>query len=309
MRVVSGPMVEWGLDRTGRAVTIGVFDGVHLGHRRVLDLLGRRAGELGLETAVVTFHPHPLALIGPDMVPPLLTGIDHRLELLEGLGVDLVAVLSFDERLRRLTAAEFAAVVLADALAARLVVVGGDFRFGYRRSGNVAALATLGDAHGFAAEVIPLVGGEEPWSSTRIRQMVAEGDMRGAALALGRPHEVRGRVVHGEGRGSGLGVPTANVEVPAGLALPPQGVYAVRAGPVGAGLIPGVADLGVRPTFNGGAEALEVHLFDYHGDLYGESMRVAFVERLRGEQRFASVGDLVAQMRADVASAQRILGS
>jgi riboflavin kinase/FMN adenylyltransferase len=290
-------------------VTIGVFDGLHQGHRHVIALLRRRAQELGgLESAVVTFDPHPLTVVAPEYAPRLLTGIEHRLELLAEAGLDLAAVLPFDEATRRLTSAAFAAAVLRDALRARLVVVGEDFRFGHQRTGNVASLAELGDAHGFAAEVVPLVGGQSPMSSTRVRAMVAAADLAGAAAALERTHEVRGRVEHGDGRGRTLGFPTANVAVPAELALPPSGVYAVRAGVVGAPLGPAVANLGTRPTFGPGRLALEVHLLDPPGDLYGATLRVAFVARLRDEARFDSLSALAAQIAADVAAARLALG-
>jgi riboflavin kinase/FMN adenylyltransferase len=309
MKVLTGPSWSWGVEERPRAVTIGVFDGLHQGHRHVIALLRRRAAELGgLECAVVTFDPHPLTVVAPEHAPRLLTGIAHRLELLAEAGLDLVAVVPFDEAMRRLTAAAFAATVLRDALHARLVVVGEDFRFGHQRTGNVASLAELGDAHGFAAEVVPLVGGQAPMSSTRVRAMVAAGDLAAAASALGRPHEVRGTVVHGDGRGRTLGFPTANVAVPAELALPPFGVYAVRAGRAGGPLAPAVASLGTRPTFGGGGQALEVYLLEPPGDLYGVTLRVAFVARLRDERRFDGPAALVAQIAADVAAARAVLG-
>jgi riboflavin kinase/FMN adenylyltransferase len=310
MRVVTGPPQGWGLPARGRAVTVGVFDGLHAGHRAVLGLLRRRATELGgLETAVVTFDPHPLAVVAPEHAPRLLTGIAHRLELLEAAGVDVTAVVTFDEEIRLLTPAAFAAGVLAGALHARLVVVGEDFRFGHHRLGNVASLAELGDAHGFAAEILPLVGGQAPVSSTRVRAMVAAGDVEAAAAALGRPHELRGTVVPGEGRGRALGFPTANVALDPGLAVPGSGVYAVRAGRLGEPLRAGVANVGTRPTFGGGERGLEVHLLDGAADLYGATLRVAFVSRLRDERLFADGGELAAQIEADAAAARRRLGA
>jgi riboflavin kinase/FMN adenylyltransferase len=258
---------------------------------------------------VVTFDPHPLTVVAPEHAPRLLVGIEHRLELLADAGLDVAAVISFDAAMRRRTAASFAAAVLAGALHARLVVVGEDFRFGHQRTGNVASLAELGDVHGFTTEIVPLVGGQAPMSSTRVRGLVAAGDLAGVAEALGRPHEVRGPVVAGEGRGRLLGFPTANVAVPAGLALPPAGVYAVRAGPSGGALVPAVANLGTRPTFGGpGEETLEVHLLEPAGDLYGRVLRVAFVARLRDERRFGGPEDLAAQIGADVAAARAVLG-
>jgi len=310
MKVVAGPPRYWGLSEHGRAVTVGVYDGLHAGHRAVLALLRRRAVELGgLETAVVTFDPHPLQVVSLEHAPRLLTGIPHRLELLAETGVDLAAVVPFDEETRLLTPAAFAATVLAGALRARLVVVGEDFRFGHHRLGNVASLAELGDAHGFAVEILPLVGGQAPISSTRVRAMVAAGEVEEAAAALGRPHEVRGTVVTGDGRGRTLGFPTANVALPAGLAVPGNGVYAVQAGKPGKPLSVGVANVGTRPTFGGEGETLEVHLLDWAGDLYGATLRVAFVSRLRDERRFAGPADLAAQIAADIGAARRRLGS
>jgi riboflavin kinase/FMN adenylyltransferase len=308
MRVVSGPPGGWGLEPRPRAVTVGVFDGLHQGHRHVIDLLRRRAAEQGgLESVVVTFDPHPLEVVAPEHAPRLLTGIEHRLELLAEAGIDLTAVLPFDQEMRQVTAAGFAAAVLRDALSTRLVVVGEDFRFGHQRTGNVASLSELGDAHGFALEIVPLVGGQAPVSSTRIRAMVAAGDVVAAAEALGRPHEVRGAVVTGEGRGQSLGFPTANMAVPGNLAMPRSGVYAVRAGVPGGPLAPGVANVGTRPTFGGGDEVLEVHLLDGSADLYGSTLRVAFIARLRNERRFATAADLAAQIAADVATARAVL--
>jgi len=310
MRVVTGPPQSWGLPARDRAVTVGVFDGLHAGHRSVLALLRRRAAELGgLETAVVTFDPHPLAVVASEHTPRLLTGIAHRLELLEAAGMDVAAVVTFDDEMRLLTPAAFAAGVLADALQARLVVVGEDFRFGRNRLGNVASLAELGDAHGFAAEILPLVGGEAPISSTRVRAMVAVGDVEGAAAALGRPHELRGTVVPGDGRGRTLGFPTANVALDPGLAVPGAGVYAVWAGRPGEPLRPAVANVGTRPTFGGTQCGLEVHFLDGAGDLYGVTLHVAFVSQLRDERRFADGDALAAQVRADIAAARRRLGS
>ncbi|MFH1329559.1 MAG: bifunctional riboflavin kinase/FAD synthetase [Actinomycetota bacterium] len=310
MRVLTGPQSAWDLEWRPRAVTIGVYDGLHQGHRHVISLLRESAAARGgLECAVVTFDPHPLTVVAPEHAPRLLTGIEHRLDLLAGAGLDLAAVIPFDEAMRCQTSAGFAATVLVGALQARLVVVGEDFRFGHQRTGNVASLSELGDAHGFEAEFVPLVGGQAPVSSSRIRAMVAAGDLAGAAAALGRPHEVRGAVVAGEGRGRRLGFPTANVAVPPELALPPTGVYAVRAGPRGGSLGPGVANLGTRPTFGGGGLSLEVHLLEPPGDLYGATLRVALVVRLRDERRFDDPAELAARIAADAVAARAVLGA
>jgi riboflavin kinase/FMN adenylyltransferase len=309
VKVVRGLPGDWQLEWRGRAVSIGVYDGVHRGHRYVLETLRSRAAGLGgIETAVVTFDPHPLELIAPEAAPRMLTTVDHRIELFAGGGIDVVAVLRFDAAIRDLSPARFVAEVVDDAMSARLVVVGEDFRFGKDRTGHVGLLRELGAAHGFETEIVPLVGGDSPVSSTHIRALVAAGDVAGAAGALGRFHEVRGTVVPGDGRGRTIGVPTANIAVGDGLAVPARGVYAVRAGPVGEELLPGVANVGIRPTFGGDAETVEVHLLDVDRDLYGLVLRLAFVERIRAERRFEGVGLLVAQIGADIERARGLLG-
>lgn len=309
MRVVRGVPDDWELDRAPRVLTIGVYDGVHRGHRHVLRRLQDLAARLGgLESAVVTFDPHPLSVIAPEAAPKMLTTVEHRIELLDGLGIDLVAVLRFERPVRDLSPAGFAVRVIDGALSARVVVVGEDFRFGRDRTGHVGLLREFGMVHGFETEIVPLVGGDEPVSSTRIRALVASGDVAGAADALGRPHEVRGLVVAGDGRGRTIGVPTANLSVAEGLAVPGRGVYAVVAGPVGEVAVPGVANVGVRPTFGGDVETVEVHLLDTDRDLYGHDLRLAFVERIRAERRFPDVEGLVSQIEQDVHMARRLLG-
>lgn len=309
MRVVRGLPDEWGLERRRRAVTIGVYDGVHRGHRHVLDRLGDRARELdGLETVVVTFDPHPLSVIAPEAAPKILTTVEHRIELFSQLGIDVVAVLHFDRPVRDLSPAGFAVRVIDGALSARVVVVGEGFRFGRDRTGHVGLLREFGSVHGFETEIVPLAGGDAPISSTRIRAFVASGDVVAAAEALGRPHEIRGEVVPGDGRGRTIGVPTANLSVPTRLAVPARGVYAVRAGPAGEPLVPAVANIGVRPTFGGAEETVEVHLIDVERDLYGRIVRIGFVERIRDERRFGGVEDLVAQIADDIARARVLLG-
>jgi riboflavin kinase/FMN adenylyltransferase len=310
VKVVRGLPEAWGLESRPRAVTIGVYDGVHRGHRHVLATLRRRAGDLGgIEPAVVTFDPHPLALIAPGKAPRMLTTVEHRIALLEEAGIDLVAVLEFSPSVRDLSPAGFAVRVVDEALSARVVVVGEDFRFGKDRTGHVGLLRELGAEHGFETEIVPLVGGAGPVSSTHIRALVAAGDVASAAEVLGRPHEVRGLVVPGDGRGRSIGVPTANIAVPDGVAVPGRGVYAVLAAPAGEPLVPGVANVGVRPTFGGGVETVEVHLLDEDRDLYGLQVRLAFVERIRDERRFAGVEELVAQIAEDIRQARNLLAS
>jgi riboflavin kinase/FMN adenylyltransferase len=307
MKIIRGPFESWEKGARGRAVTVGVFDGVHLGHRRIIDLLCRGAGGR-LDTAVLTFDPHPLRVVAPGFVPELLTPLDHKLEIFSELGVDVVAVLAFDQRVGNMSAEEFAGEVIAGAMGADLVVVGENFRFGHRRLGDVAALTEFGNVYGFSVEVAPLVGGRPALSSTSIRRAIAGGDVAGAAAALGRPHEVRGRVVAGSGRAREIGFPTANVQLPQDVAVPARGVYAVRMAVLGEEPGPGVANIGVRPTFEGDEEVLEVHLLGGDDvDLQDRSVRVVFIDRLRPELRFSGKHELAAQIRLDIAAARRLL--
>ena len=307
MRVFRGETARWDPGPGPSALAVGVFDGVHVGHRHVLAALRERAEDLGFPTGVVTFDPHPLAVVAPERVPLMLTSIDHRLELISDIGVDVAAVVAFDDDLRMWSPAAFVTDLLAGSLHAGIVVVGEDFRFGKDRTGHVGLLREMGTGLGFATEVVPLVGGDAPVSSTRIRAMIAEGDVVGAAQALARPHEVRGPVVVGDGRGKTIGVPTANVAVPPGIAVPRRGVYAVWCGRSASEAVPGVANVGVRPTFGGAAETVEAHLFGFDEDLYGTELRVRFVARIRDERKFAGVEELVGQIGEDVARAHALL--
>jgi riboflavin kinase/FMN adenylyltransferase len=307
VRVLRGHPTDWDVGPERTALAVGVFDGVHLGHRHVLGALVQRARERGIASGVVTFDPHPLSIVAPERVPPMLTTIEQRLELLEGLGVEVVAVVAFDDELRIWSPATFVTDLLAGSLHAATVVVGEDFRFGRDRTGHVGLLRELGMGLGFETEVVPLVGGDQPISSTRIRAMIAAGDVAGATAALGRPHEVRGIVVPGDGRGRSIGIPTANVAPRPGIAMPRRGVYAVRAGRTADEDRAGVANVGVRPTFAGSDEVLEVHLLDLDEDLYGAELRVRFHDRIRDEERFESVDALVRQIGGDVEEARRLL--
>jgi riboflavin kinase/FMN adenylyltransferase len=298
--------------RIGRAlrtpvVALGNFDGVHLGHRALLDR-ARADGPPGAELVALTFEPHPAAVLAPDRAPALIATLDRKLELLAAAGVDACVVEPFDHALSRLGAAEFAADILAAALGARHVAVGSEFRFGRGRSGDAAMLADLGARLGFAVTAVPpcRVGGEVA-SSSRVRALLAAGEVAAAAEVLGRHHDVAGEVVRGAGRGRQLGVPTANVDA-LGL-LPRPGIYAVWVERLGAGGAPiaGAASLGTNPTFGAGALTLEVHLLAPVGDIYGERLRIRFVERLRDEERFDGVDALMTQIAADIEATRRIL--
>jgi riboflavin kinase/FMN adenylyltransferase len=302
---------------SGSVVTIGAFDGVHLGHQRVLQLVRELADARGLDAVCVTFDQHPARVVRPDSAPKLLTGLDHKVELLTATELlDLVAVLHFDAARSRETADEFVREVLVERLGARTVVVGADFHFGRDRAGNVAMLDAVGADLGFEVLGLGLVAPpEDPdhvaYSSTRIRGLLADGDVAGAAALLGRPHEVRGVVGHGDRRGRELGFPTANVLVDDAILLPADGIYAGTLRAADGVERPAAMSLGRRPTFytDQGYSLLEAHVLDFDGDLYDAPVAVRFVERLRGEERFDSVEALVTQMRRDCDRAREILGA
>jgi riboflavin kinase / FMN adenylyltransferase len=299
----------------GTAVTIGAFDGVHRGHRTVIRALQERAAEEGLRTAVITFDRHPASVVRPESAPLLLTDLDQKLELLAECGVDYTLVIHFDEARSKEPAADFVEQVLAACLNARLVAVGEDFHFGHDRAGNVALLREMGAGLGFEVIGHELVGTDgnaaigEPVSSTRIRRALREGDLATANDMLGRPHEVRGVVDHGDARARELGFRTANLDVPATTCLPADGIYAGWYVTPDGVRHPTAISLGKRPTFYERAETslLEAHLIDFDGDLYGQPARVQFVERLRDELKFDSVEALVEQMARDVDRSRALL--
>ena len=296
----------------GTVVTIGAYDGVHLGHRALLARVRRMADDLGAAAAVVTFDRHPATVVRPESAPRLLTDLDQKLELLETTGMDYAHVIRFDEERSKESAEDFVGTVLVDCLAARAVVVGHDFHFGHRRRGNVPLLQQMGAELGFDVLGISLLADQaagEPVSSTRIRRLLAAGDVVSASALLGRPHEVRGTVVPGDRRGRRLGYPTANVVVPAEILLPADGIYAGwYRRPDGSAHRTAIS-LGRRATFHPDADAsvLEAYLLDFDGDLYGERADVRFVARLRDDARFDSVDALVSQIDADVANARAVL--
>jgi riboflavin kinase/FMN adenylyltransferase len=296
------------------AVTIGAYDGVHLGHQLVIERVKRVAAEQGLASAVVTFDQHPATVVRPESAPPVLTDLDQKLELLAGTGVDFTLVVHFDQDRSEEAAEDFVNEVLVGALAARAIIVGHDFHFGYKRRGNVPMLQAMGAELGFDVTGLRLLtdGPEgQPISSTRIRSLLAAGRVEDAAAMLGRPHQVRGVVNEGDQRGRELGYPTANVALPAAMAVPADGVYAGSYyGPDGLRR-PAALSLGRRPTFYESADLslLEAHLLDFDGDLYGQTARVDFVARLRPQEKFASADQLVEQMARDVAAARQVLGA
>jgi riboflavin kinase/FMN adenylyltransferase len=300
----------------GSVVTIGAYDGVHLGHQAVITEVRRRAQATGSASAVVTFDRHPAAVVRPESAPRLLTDLDQKLELLEATGVDRCLVIAFDEARSKEPAEDFVREVLVTALGAKVVIVGKDFHFGHQRKGNVELLTEMGEELGFEVVGLALVGpGGQPAdpadraSSTAIRHALVEGDLARAEAMLGRHHEVRGIVAHGDKRGRELGFPTANVSVPGDILLPADGIYAGWFQRADGTVLPAALSLGRRPTFYVEAHAslLEAHVLDFDDDLYDEHVRVRFVQRLRGEERFERVEDLVAQIARDCEQARAIL--
>lgn len=292
----------------GTVVTVGTFDGVHRGHWAVLQEIRRRASARGLRSVLVTFHPHPLRIVRPDAAPPLLTTPIEKKEILAESGLDYVVFLAFSRALASYAPERFVREILVGRLAVRELVIGYDHGFGRGRSGDADTLRAIGAEQGFAVDVVqPVSAGDDAISSTRIRDAVARGDLRAAAAGLGRPYGLRGVVVRGDGRGRQLGFPTANLGgVSSEKAVPPPGVYAVRAS-VRRGVFDGALHLGPRPTFPGALPSIELHLMDFEGDLYGEEVRVDFIERIRDIRSFSSAGALIEQMTVDVAEARRIL--
>jgi riboflavin kinase/FMN adenylyltransferase len=292
-------------------VAIGVFDGVHLGHQQVIARARDDARLHGGLSIVLTFDPHPIRVLRPDQAPLLLTSTAHKLALIEQLGVDACLLLTFDKQFAETPAEQFVATLAAPGNQLREICVGTRFRFGHNRAGDVRLLEKLAATAGFTLKEITSVHttGGEMISSTALRQHVLGGDLDRAALMLGRPFSILGTVQRGDGVGRQLGYPTANVD-PHNEALPPNGVYAIRAR-LGNETLPGIVNIGIRPTF---AERqhdrlLEAHLFDFNRDIYNQDIEVIFVKHLRAEQKFASVAALRLQIAADEQTARQLLSS
>jgi riboflavin kinase / FMN adenylyltransferase len=289
-------------------VTVGSFDGVHLGHQAVLAEIAQRARSAGLPSVLVTFEPHPLEVVNPQAAPPRLTTASERLEMVAQTPVDRVIVLHFDRRLAAMDPEEFVREVLIRHCGMRELVIGHDHGFGRGRSGDVETLRRLGAELDFAVDIVPPVDvGEQHVSSSRIRRAVAGGDLSTAARLLGRPYRVSGTVGRGEQRGRLIGVPTINLaDIPPRKLLPPDGVYAVWV-ETRRGRHAGMMNQGGKPTFQDGRRTLEAHLLGFEGDLYDEPVRIEWVERIRDVRRFGSIDDLQAQLARDRASAGAIL--
>lgn len=294
-------------------ITIGAYDGLHLGHQAVIAQVRELAAQRDARSAVVTFDRHPATVVRPESAPKLLTDHDQRMELFEDTGIDAAVVLPFDQVQAEESPVDFVERVLVDCLNVSVVVVGEDFHFGRDRAGNVDLLSELGTAHDFTVEPLDLLsradGVDEPVSSTAIRRALAGGNVSLATVLLGRPFEARGVVVKGDQRGRTIGFPTANVEVPNRMCLPADGVYAgIYVRPDGTEHQCAI-NLGRRPTFYEHADhsLLEAHLLDFDGDLYGEAARVRFVEFLRSERKFDGIDALSEQLKLDIEHTRQAL--
>ncbi len=307
MRVWSGlETVDPSLRDT--SVAIGTFDGVHLGHRALIQAAAGAARLRQRETVVFTFDRHPAEIVSPDLAPPYLSSPRQQEHLVGTLGADHLVVARFDAAMRDLAPEDFVRQVLVDRLGARSVHVGRGFRFGRRREGDEELLRSAGASLGFDASVLePVVLDGGPISSTRIRQLLGEGEVAQAARLLGRRFALDGVVVTGDRRGAGLGYPTANLEPTGRRVVPADGVYAVRAR-VGDRMLDGACSIGLRPTVGGTHRTIETYLFDFSERIYGEELELSFVARLRDELRFESLDALVEQMGRDVVEARRLLG-
>ncbi len=296
---------EW-----GRCVlTIGVFDGVHRGHAQLISRAVKSAAARGVPSVLMTFDPHPMEVVRPGSHPAQLSTLDRRAELVAELGIDVFCVMPFTQEFMKLTPERYVQELLVDKLHVTEVVVGDNFTFGKQAAGTVDTMRELGKQYGFEVDGVTLLGEHAvTFSSTYIRSCVVAGDMAAAAEALGRPHRVEGVVVHGDGRGKGLGFPTANVAPPIHAAIPADGVYA------GWFTVLGESDtrmaaisVGTNPTFDGRNRTVEPHILDFDGDLYGKRVAVDFIEQLRGMRKFDSIEDLVEAIGRDVKQAREVL--
>ncbi|MFP5381801.1 MAG: bifunctional riboflavin kinase/FAD synthetase [Gammaproteobacteria bacterium] len=294
---------------TPHAVTIGNFDGLHLGHQAMLARLKAVAQACGLPSCVLSFEPHPREFFTPAQAPARLSSLREKAECLQSQGIDRLHVFRFDRAFAALTPEAFIEQVLGTTLQARYVLVGDDFRYGAKRAGDFALLQKMGATLGFDAEFLPTVevAGERS-SSTAVRQALANGELEHAAHLLGRPYSISGRVVHGDKLGRDIGFPTANIQLRHNRP-PLMGIFAVEMCGVDGEPLPGVASLGKRPTVKGAdaVPVLEVHLFDFKADLYGRRVRVDFLHKLRDEEKYPDLDALVAQIRRDVDNARQFL--
>jgi riboflavin kinase/FMN adenylyltransferase len=292
----------------GRSViTIGVFDGVHRGHQQTIGYAVQRAQELGVPSVLVTFDPHPSEVVRPGSHPAMLTSPTRKAELIEQLGVDALCVIPFTQDFSKLSAEAFVHDMLVEQLHAAAVVVGENFRFGHKASGDVALLTQLGRTFGFAVESAPLLAADGTiFSSTYVRACIAAGDVEAAAVALGRPHRLEGVVVRGDQRGREIGFPTANLMTGRYAAIPADGVYAGRL-IRGKEALPAAISVGTNPTFAGTDRRVEAYVLDFSGDLYGERLAIDFAGHLRPMLKFDGVEQLITAINEDVAATRRVL--
>ncbi len=288
-------------------VTIGVFDGVHRGHQEIIGRAVERARDTGLPSVVLTFDPHPSEVVRPGSHPPVLTSGRRKAEIFTAMGVDVLCVLPFTLEFSRLGPAEFVHEALVERLHSAAVVVGENFRFGHRAAGDVEMLRSLGTNFGFTAEGVPLLRDDDVTiSSTYVRACVDAGEVRQAAIALGRDHRLDGIVIRGDGRGRQLGYPTANVHTEPYAAVPADGVYAGRV-VLGDRRMPAAISVGTKPTFEGRERAVEPYVLDFDEDIYGDEIGVEFTTRLRGQERYDRIEDLVAEIDQDVQRTRELL--
>ena len=303
MQVVRG-LYNLHPSRRGCVATIGNFDGVHRGHQAVLAQLRQQAARMNLPATLITFEPLPREFFTPQEAPPRLTRLREKLLALHHYGVERVVCLRFDRRLAGLSPEAFIREILVDGMNVKYLVVGDDFRFGEHRAGTFATLQDAGARHGFeVASMHTFRIGDDRVSSTRIREALAHGDLLTASLLLGRPYAMSGRIAHGDKRGRTIGFPTANVYLHR-ASSPVAGVFAVEVEGIAAAPVPGVANVGSRPTVDGTRSLLEVHLFDFTDDIYGKYVQVGFLKKLREERRFDSVDALREQIHVDAARAR-----
>lgn len=303
MKVLDGPLGDWETQEPPRALTVGVFDGVHLGHRVILD----RLAAAPYPSTVLTFDPHPAEVLSPGTHPRLITTIEERIRLLKEAGVETVGVLDLSE-IRHLEPEEFVSQVLVAKLGVRVLVVGSDFQFGRDRAGDCEFLRQAGRRHGFEVEVVHLVESDGVVSSSRIRRLIEEGDVATAATLLGSRYRLSNVVIAGDRRGREMGFPTANLKPPDRKVIPDRGVYAVFAELDGE-MLPAAVNVGVRPTFGGTELLIEAFILEFDRDIYGSVLQLEFVERLRPELEFEGAAALVAAMHEDVARTRQVLST
>ena len=287
-------------------VTFGVFDGIHIGHQTVINTLLKRATEHQLMSVLIGFYPHPLAFLAPERCPPLLTPLSTRLEILQQLGIDKIIILNFDAQIAAMSPEYFVERVLLEKCRARHVVVGYACQFGKDRAGNAEKLAELAKVHPFEVTVVPPTEIEgAPVHSTRIREALTRGDLKRGSQLLGRYYSLIGNVIPGDGRGKQIGFPTANINTQQQV-CPPNGVYAIRA-KLEAQQLDGVLNIGVRPTFDGTTVQIESHFFDFDETIYGKSVEIFLIDKIRHERKFPNPEALIQQIQRDINAAKKIL--